>query len=374
MSEEDVMELQKSLVPVRLMLAKLRALANAIKNSSTILLPLWNTKLEELNLNIRMIPRDVSTWWNSTFDMLNFAIDYRVAIDSMTSIRDLRKYELDNTEWVMAIDLCDTLKIFKHATLFFSRSTPNLSTVIPAMDHIDAQLATATSRRSTYSILIRAALAIGKRTLNRYYNKTNHSEVYRIAMVLHPRHKLQYFKNAGWDEAWIETAHAIVREEFDRTYAFMDVDNESTLITTSSSLVNNTNMFDKLPALSALASSELRDELERYLSTDPEYVTNVCAWWHERRDAYPCLHHMALNYHTIPATSVDVERIFSQGRILMSHLRSRLLVQSTRALMCIGEWSRLGYMNDIDIKDAVAQPEVPMNAKEDQLAEGWYLV
>ena len=49
------------------------------------------------------------------------------------------------------------------------------------MDHIDTYLATAT-QDTKYSVSIRAALAIGKRTLNRYYNKTDHSEVYRIAM------------------------------------------------------------------------------------------------------------------------------------------------------------------------------------------------
>jgi hypothetical protein len=49
------------------------------------------------------------------------------------------------------------------------------------MDHIDSHLATA-ARNTKYSPSIRAALALGKRTLNRYYNKTDHSEVYRIAM------------------------------------------------------------------------------------------------------------------------------------------------------------------------------------------------
>ena len=34
-------------------------------------------------------------------------------------------------------------------------------------------------------------------------------------------------------------------------------------------------MFDDLPALSAPSPSELRDELDRYLSTDPEQVTDV---------------------------------------------------------------------------------------------------
>ena len=49
------------------------------------------------------------------------------------------------------------------------------------MDHIDTHLANAI-KNYNYSRSIRAALAIGKKTLNRYYNKTDHSEVYRIAM------------------------------------------------------------------------------------------------------------------------------------------------------------------------------------------------
>ena len=67
------------------------------------------------------------------------------------------------------------IQIFKDATLFFSRRTPSISTVIPAMDHIDAHLATA-AQSAFYSP------SIGKKTLNWYYNKTDYSEVYRIAM------------------------------------------------------------------------------------------------------------------------------------------------------------------------------------------------
>jgi hypothetical protein len=49
------------------------------------------------------------------------------------------------------------------------------------MDHIDEHLATA-ALNPDYPLAIKAALAVGKATLNRYYNKTDHSEVYRIAM------------------------------------------------------------------------------------------------------------------------------------------------------------------------------------------------
>ena len=49
------------------------------------------------------------------------------------------------------------------------------------MDRIDEQLATSADNLHN-SAAIRSALAIGKRTLNHYYSKTDHSEIHRIAM------------------------------------------------------------------------------------------------------------------------------------------------------------------------------------------------
>ena len=125
--------------------------------------------------------------------MLVFALEYRKAIDEISVDRDMRKYELSEDEWDLARQLCNVLavccaghrlalpltrfQIFKDATLFFSRSTPNLTTVIPAMDYIDMHLATA-GLDSKYSPAIRASLALGKAHLNKYYNMTDHSEVY----------------------------------------------------------------------------------------------------------------------------------------------------------------------------------------------------
>ena len=92
---------------------QLRKIAFTIKNSTTIVLPQWNADLKDLNLKIRMIPRDVPTRWNSTFDMLEFAIRDRPAIDAITDNRDMkmRKLELDAEDWVIATELRDTLKV-----------------------------------------------------------------------------------------------------------------------------------------------------------------------------------------------------------------------------------------------------------------------
>lgn len=49
------------------------------------------------------------------------------------------------------------------------------------MDHIDTYLTNAASN-DNLSPAIRAALLLGKKTMNKYYDKTDHSELYRIAM------------------------------------------------------------------------------------------------------------------------------------------------------------------------------------------------
>jgi hypothetical protein len=36
--------------------------------------------------------------------------------------------------------------------------------------------------------------------------------------VLHPRHKLSYFKKAKWEDDWIKAATQLVRDEFDLSY------------------------------------------------------------------------------------------------------------------------------------------------------------
>ncbi|KAF9222116.1 hypothetical protein BS17DRAFT_709197 [Gyrodon lividus] len=148
--------------------------------------------------------------------MLEYALNHRQAVDSVTQDRalGLRKYELDDDEWNLLEQLHD---ILKDATLYFSRATPNLATVIPTMDLIDEKLTTY-SLNPKYSPAICATVGLAKRTLNWYYQLTDSTEVYRIAMVLHLQHKLTYFKKANWEEGWIDTAKMIVQDAFKCSY------------------------------------------------------------------------------------------------------------------------------------------------------------
>jgi hypothetical protein len=71
-----------------------------------------------------------------------------------------------------------------------------------------------------------------------------------FSSVLHPRHKLHYFKNAGWKETWIETSRDIVCAEFDQTYAFMDVDTEAQEAPRPLVCISNSSKYSMLTFLS----------------------------------------------------------------------------------------------------------------------------
>ncbi|KAF9015871.1 hypothetical protein BDZ89DRAFT_911214, partial [Hymenopellis radicata] len=108
----------------------------------------------------------------------------------------------------------------KDATTYFSRDDTNLTTVIPAMDKLDAMLATAVVRKRgdepdiTLASPMKAAVLVAKDTLNKYYSLSDESEVYHIALVMHPKHKTRYFDEHNWPYEWKTDADALIQRVF----------------------------------------------------------------------------------------------------------------------------------------------------------------
>ena len=78
-----------------------------------ILLPVWKTCLEALERLIKIMLQDVSTRWNSTYNMLSFVVQYRKAIEHMTSNcrNDLWQFEMLEEEWEIVEAFQDMLKV-----------------------------------------------------------------------------------------------------------------------------------------------------------------------------------------------------------------------------------------------------------------------
>ncbi|KAF5364882.1 hypothetical protein D9757_015275 [Collybiopsis confluens] len=349
MSNTERQEWGDAVKPIHSALYKCRKIAFKIINSSTLLLPQWRALLPD----ILILPRDVSTRWNSTYDMLNAFQSMRPQVTQFvgSNSNGLAEFQVGEEEWESINGLTAALKLLKDATIWFSGNSPTVAQVIPAMDAIDEALATGMVDSEEVSDPIKHALAIGKRTINKYYALSDDSNIYRMAMVLHPQHKLHYFEQAHWDQAWIDESIDITRAAYT---PFKPPDDHATSMAQSPPSLSSsppTNSFislmSKQSQLASFASD--RDELDRYLMDSCVPTENPLHWWLMNRKVYPNLAKLAVSVHTIPATSVAVERSFSQGRILISHLRNRLRPTTIQALMCFGAWSRQDFITNEEL-------------------------
>ena len=127
-----------------------------------------------------------------------------------------------------------------------------------------------------------------------------------MILVLHPQRKLRYFKAAGSEDKWINMAEQTIRDEFQHKYTDLPGDSSgdegNSILSPKKKKVHN--IFNNLPSLAAPKAAELHDELTCYLSTDPEQVVDVLMWWSEHKATYPHLARMALDYLSIPSTSL----------------------------------------------------------------------
>ena len=75
--------------------------------------------------------------------------------------------------------------MYKEATLFFSQdAVATIAHVIPTMDRIDTMLSSSSTEPLSPSV--KHALSFARKIMDKYYSKTDLSNVYRIAMGMLP--------------------------------------------------------------------------------------------------------------------------------------------------------------------------------------------
>ncbi|CAE6461521.1 unnamed protein product [Rhizoctonia solani] len=104
-----------------------------------------------------------------------------------------------------------------------------------------------------------------------------------------------------------------------------------------------------------------RDTIEAYPDTPtvPSGIINqaggVLGYWSAEHTNRPRIAQMALDYLTSPASSVDAERAFSCGRLMINHLQHRMSPQTFQAQMAIGFWFGTPLLPNIDSVASIIQ-------------------
>jgi hypothetical protein len=91
------------------------------------------------------------------------------------------------------------------------------------------------------------------------------------------------------------------------------------------------------------------DEFARWKRSEPcaergtEYANNLIKYWVTLRDRYPSLSKLALDVLSVPASSCECERMFSELGDLLEPRRRGIQPQLLAALQCVRRWQRASF-------------------------------
>ncbi|KAA8622202.1 Dimer-Tnp-hAT domain-containing protein [Pyrenophora tritici-repentis] len=329
--------------------------------------------------------KPVVTRWNSYYSCFERAVKLQSAINAYSlhhirRVRDedtwaesrgnkqpvaqswMRSDGLGAADWAVITEYMDVLKPLKTATERLegrgkSGGFGSIAEVIPVFEYL---LSYYEQRVNSYAAVdynahpeapedhlatnLRAAWA----KADDYYSKLDDSPAYYAATILHPYYK--HYLDKVWSDKpdWIATNNS----SFRALWAQYD-----TLPRAVRPLrVISNDMDEAIDALINPSSSDeasaAEDEYTRWKRSEPaaergtEYANNPIKYWVAVRDRYPSLSKLALDVLSIPASSCDCERMFSELGDLLEPRRRCIKPQLLAAIQCVRGWQRAGFSVD----------------------------
>jgi hypothetical protein len=189
-----------------------------------------------------------------------------------------------------------------------------------------------------------------------YYSKLDDSPAYYAATILHPMYK--HYCDKAWAKKpdWLEASNA----SFQALWAQYNTSPRAV----RPSVVIPSDIDDAIDSIlnpstaSSLTADE--DEFKRWKRSEPaaergtEHADNPIKYWVSMRDCYPSLSKLALDVLSIPASSCECERLFSELGDLLEPRRRRLGPQLLAAIQCVRRWQRAGLGGDDEVVEEEA--------------------
>ena len=328
--------------------------------------------------------KPVVTRWNSYFDAFERAVFLQHAINAYAlhhishtarlppAQRDnapawMRSDGLTANDWQVIIEYINVLRPLKEATKRLEGRGKTgkfgaIYDIIPVFEYLMGEYEVHVKHYSQVdynqlgapedhlAINLRAAWA----KLNEYYTKLDSLVAYYAAVALHPYYKRYYEKNWRDKPEWLVSA----RQRFLQIWATYK---PQRIANTRVHRHSTTAIDDAIAAaLDDSSDDDISDEYELWSRLEPRWTTeqfndpklHPIKYWLGLRSKYPHLSQLAIDVITIPASSCECERMFSQLADLLAPRRRKIGRQLLAALQCIRAWMGLGIATPLRKADA----------------------
>ncbi|XP_019185248.1 PREDICTED: zinc finger BED domain-containing protein RICESLEEPER 2-like [Ipomoea nil] len=288
---------------------------------------------------------DVPTRWNSTYIMLNIAIQYQVVFDAYERNDPSYSADLGSAptflDWCSVESLVKLLKAFYDMTVRISGSLYVTSnTFFSEISDLSCMLeAMVNSEQGTEK-------AMGTQMRNK--DKLEYMPHQFVQLYGEEKGKACFTK--------FQSAMAALYDDYAATYSLSStqiasstqvVQSEANQATTctvgrpQSSLKSQLKKKKRLESSGSSNQTELQVYLSESLVEDDESVPfDVLKWWKSHSERFPILSKMARDVLAVPISTVASESCFSTSGRVLDPFRSSLTPKIVEALICTQDWLR----------------------------------
>ena len=260
-----------------------------------------------------MLRNDNDTRWNSTRNMIQSALNQKERVIEFCEMESgLAKDALTEQEWADLKKIMELLNPFHYLTLLGEkRSTQfrSIGSILWGTDMLLDMLEKA--RQKSRDTPFQEVVDSGRAVLKKYYEYIDESPIHVVSTVLDPRMKYSYF-DRKWKKDRIKKAKETMIDFVSRYSE--DRDNPTPSVVTSPKKPNRSVDIDRWRFESTVKKD---DELTRYLKAPRLFLRtpkandefDVLEWWKGNANEYPTLARIAFDIFSVPAMSVEPERV-----------------------------------------------------------------
>jgi hypothetical protein len=292
---------------------------------------------------LRQFHLDVSTRWNSTFDMLQSLAQMRKPLDIMRSHEasnaNTKHQFLTDQQWDTIFALLDVLQPFKDTTEDISgQEYPTLGYAFVAFDAL-VQHCQDIYEESPSPLIknLASTLKANVETRLRNLRQTN-GAIGDMSMVVDPRFRLHYIHDASRK---VQVRQQLINQLTSLEPAVEPQADTAENRAAKRRCLKRGSLMRSLDKSSVTSdkSETVEQEVDRWLGKGcMKFDTNVYNWFQQNKQSFPRIAKAALCFLPIQASSVASERTFSWGGQLVTSMRHTLNDTTLQALVCLKSW------------------------------------